>query len=256
MDRHVIKGRGENRGKYLCYARMAGLSPSDKFVWLPEQRKAARWDDPEFRAYSYDNRIAREYDGYFVRLVARKGVIELVDGLRAFIEERASEAPERPKCYWLDGDWSDNEGPNYCWECACKAVDAAFAKDPQKFVNAYGDYHGDWKTSQDYYDRAIDGGWSMDHDHPPSCETCGVQLEGVLTEYGADQEIHALTTDCKPSFDDADAWKCLDIAVMNIRDDDPRWNKIAKVIDAAREQEARAALLSVLAARMELGARL
>lgn len=243
MDHYVIKGRGPNRGKYLCYARMAGLPAEQDPVWLPEQRKAMRHDHPKNRGggWGYVQDLADKHDGYFVRLVARKGVIARVNELKHFIAEHASGAAERPRCYWLDDDWSDDEGPDYCWACACKEVDKAFAKDPKKFAELYGDQHGERDSAENYYDDAIRGGYSMDHDSMPYCENgeCGISLDGTLTEYGADEQIRELTTDCTPAFDDAESWYCLDIAVMHMANDDPRWNKIARVVDAAIEQERR-----------------
>lgn len=211
---------------------MAGLPTDGPFVWLPEQRKAARWGDPAFNAYSYEAGLARTHNGHFVALTCKHTVREHVRNLETFISERAGGAEDLPNCYWLDGDWSGDEGPNYCWECACKAVDAAFAKDPQTFANAYGDCHGDWKTSQDYYDRAIDGGWSMDHDSPPNCEECGDPLEGTLTAYGSEEELRALLTKQGIAFDDVESWYWLAIAVQNLPNDHPWWNKIAKAVDA------------------------
>lgn len=248
MAQCVIKGRNENKGKYLCRSRVAGLPPGT-FVYLPEQRKAARWDEHRCRRDYHEWNIAREHDGYFVRLVCKSNVRERVGELEAYISNRATTAKERPNCYWLDGDWSGDEGPDYCWDCACKEVDTAFAQDPQLFVKAYGNCHGDWKTSKDYYRVAIDGGWSMDHDSTRHCEGCGIQLAGTLTDHGADKEIRALTTDCSPSFGDVEGWYCLDIAVMNLRSNDPRWNKIARVVDAAMaEEQKRAEHEAVLAA--------
>jgi len=244
MDRYVIKGRGEHRGKYLCYARMAGLPSSDKHVWLPEQRKAERHDHPKHRSggWGYVEGLAAEYNGYFVKITAKKSVMARVRELQEYIASHATGANERPDCYWLDGDWSGDEGPDYCLECARKEVDTAFAKDRRIFVEAYGNCHGDWKTAKDYYRSAINGGYSMNHDSMPHCKTCGVQLDGTLTDYGADEEIRALTTDRSLSFGNVEGWYELDIAVMNLCRDDPRWNKIAKVVDAAKAAEREATL--------------
>lgn len=270
MDQFVIKGRGEHRDKYLCYGRLATPPmPTGKFVYLPDQRKAARWDDPQFKTSGsgYRDNVAREYDGYFVRIVCRKDVRERVDELKTFIAERAANSMERPNAYWLDGDWSGDEGPNYCWACACKEVEKAFAKDSEQFKKLYGD--GD--KAKAFYHDAIRGGYSMEHDGIPHCanEECGKALDGTLTEYGADEELAVLTADYAPMFDNVEGWYCLSIATMNLRSDDPWWNKIAHVVDAAMEQErqkteheallsastgmsdARASLLGLLAARKE-----
>lgn len=237
MERHVIKGRKKNRGKYLCYARMAGLSPSDGYVWLPEQSKAARWDEYRVETGAYPVVVAEKYNGYFVRLTAKKNIVARVRELKRYIAKHAHGAKERPACYWLDGDWSGDEGPDYCWDCATKEVDKAYAKNPKQFADLYGDYERD--SAEDYYDNAIRGGYLTDHGSIPHCDnsSCGIELDGTLTDDGADAEICALTTDCAPSFDDIEGWYALDMAVMNIPDDDPRWNKIARVVRAARKQE-------------------
>ena len=242
MDRHVIKGRGKNRKKYLCYARMAGLTPESGYVWLPEQSKAVRWENPSYSRDAHRDRIAAEHDGYFVNLVAPKSVIERVDELKTFIAKHARGTDVRPDCYWLDGDWSGDEGEDFCWECACKEVDKEYATDPLQFAKLYGYADDDDikpKDAEDYYDDAIRGGYSMDHDLLPYCmnDDCGVALDGTLTEDGADKEISVLTTDYAPSFDDAEGWYALNMAVMNIYNDDPRWKKIARVVDAAIEAE-------------------
>lgn len=114
----------------------------------------------------------------------------------------------------------------------------------------------------------VDGGWSTDLDSTPFCETCGVRLACSLTDYGVDEDLSALTSDCQPSFDNPEGWADLDNAVKNLREDDPRWRHIARVVDEARAaeatheahlahlavqpgmREARAGLLDALRARM------
>lgn len=86
-DRHVIKGRGPHRGKYLCYARHAATldATNDGFVWLDDQRKAARWADPKYNQGTWATERARIHNGYFVKLVAPKAVVARVDDLKAYI---------------------------------------------------------------------------------------------------------------------------------------------------------------------------
>lgn len=230
MNRIVIKGRGENRGKYLCYSRMAGLAPGG-FVWLSEQRKAARWDKRRCKPDYYEGKLACEHNGFFVRLVAKKSVRARIDELKEFILSKAVGAKERPDCYWLNGDWSGDESPDYCLECARKEVNEAFGKNPKLFKDAYGDLGAD---AEDYYRYAIDGGWSMDHDSIPHCEKCDIELDGTLTDHGVNEEIKYLTAKPGIRIDDVESWYCLNIAVMNLPRDDPRWNKIARMIDAIR----------------------
>lgn len=93
MDRHVIKGRGENRGKYLCYPHMAGLPSDGEYVWLPEQRKAMRCKNPRYSGETYMGRKAREHNGYFVKLICPKSID--VESLHAFILAHAAGASER-----------------------------------------------------------------------------------------------------------------------------------------------------------------
>lgn len=265
MDRHVIKGRGENRGKYLCYARMAGLPPGSGYAWLPEQRKAMRNKDPRYSGQTYETEQARKYNGYFVKITAPRAIIDRVDELRAFVRAHAVSV-EKLACYWFDGDFHE-AGDDFCRECAEKLVDEKHAADPKGFEALYGEHA--CESIEERYDAAIDGGFDIDHDSPPYCETCGADLSGNLTEYGADQEIEAYTGDCAPDFDDDRAWSRLDAALVNVSDDDPRWRAIARVVDAAAlaEQkhdaevsafsalpgmaEGRVSLIGTLAARME-----
>jgi hypothetical protein len=266
MDRHVIKGRGENRGKYLCYARMAPeQTPSkDGFVWLPEQRKSARWEGPGY-GDTYAKRTAWAHNGYFVKLIAPKAITrDVVDSLRDDIARFSAGAADVLPCYWFGADFYDASA-EFCRPCAKKIVDAEYKKDPARFEDLYGECESD----EERYDAAIDGGFDTDHDSPPTCETCEAILSGNLTEYGADEEIGALTTYAAPEFGEVEGWAELSRAIENLSDDDPRWRKIAKVVEAARAAErekaarqaalsalpgmteARTALLGVLTARAE-----
>lgn len=247
-DRYVIKGRRENRGKYLCYARMAGLPPGSGYVWLSEQRKAMRCGDPRYGDEKYTILKAREYNGYFVKLVCSKSID--VDDLRAFIAAHAAGASERLNCYWFGADFHD-PGENFCRGCAEKLVGEKFASDPEKFARLYGEC----EDAEERYREAIDGGWRTEHDSPPSCATCGAPLDGSLTDYGVDEELSALTGECAPGFRDAEGWEYFDNALIDVSDDDPRWRKIARVVEAARKEESeampdvRATFLGVLSAR-------
>ncbi|WP_437310064.1 hypothetical protein [Sorangium sp. So ce388] len=232
MNRHVIKGRGEHRGEYLCYAIMAGLPPEAGFVWLPEQRKAARWEDPRYSGRAYPATVAAEHNGYFVKLVAPASTKAIVNELRVFIAKHAAGAEEPLACYWFDGDFHD-AGENFCRDCAETLVDERYAADPKRFAELYGECEDD----EERYRAAIDGGWDIEHDSPPYCETCGDSLSGNLTEHGADQEIEVLTGDAAPKFDEIEEWAALDHAIVNLSDDDPRWRKIAKVVETARAAE-------------------
>lgn len=255
MNRHVIKGRGEHRGKYLCYARMAGLSPDAGYVWLPEQRKAAHWDDPRYSGGTYATGIAEKHNGYWVKLVAPRAIVERVDDLRVFIRSHAAGAPKKRACYWLDGSTDTegadcDDGTDFCRDCAEAKLREIRKADPKADVR-------------------LASSFDSEHDSPPRCDTCDERLSGSLTDHGSDEEIEALTTNCWPAFDHAIGWDELDDAVVNLADDDTRWRRIVKVVDAAivAEQkaaqeaaalaatsgmpEARSGLLALLAVRQE-----
>lgn len=238
MNRYVIKGRGEHRGKYLAYDRTKGQT------WVDRQHEAARWRGDKYPPGNYEQRIAAEHNGYFVKVVAPKAIRARVDELQAFIAAHAAGAPERPDCYWFGNDFHDASF-DYCRDCAEKLVDTKYAEDPARFEELYGEC----ETPKDRYDAAIDGGWSTSHDSPPYCEDCGAQLDGTLNDCGADDKIDALKGECQPAFDDPSSWHDLYVATMNIRDDDPRWRAIAKMVDAAHAAEqAEQARLAALAA--------
>jgi hypothetical protein len=229
VNRHVIKGRGENRGKYLCYAHVVGLSTDAGYAWRPEQRKAARWRAPGY-GETHEKRVAREHNGYFVKLVAsRLPVAEL----RRFISAHAAGAAERLACHWFDGDFHD-ASEDFCRDCAEKLVDEKFAADPKRFEDLYGEC----EDAEERYSEAIDGGYRTEHDSRPSCATCGAPLDGSLTDYGVGEEIEAMTADANLRFDDAESWEVLHNALIDVPDDDPRWRKIARTVEAARKEEA------------------
>lgn len=230
MDRHVIKGRGEHRGEYLCWARMApeATPTEDGFVWLSEQCKAVRWRDPRYSGRTWATDRARIHDGYFVKLVAPASFTrDVVRELQVFICERAAGATKAVDCHWFDGDF--HAGADFCLPCAKRVVDEKYAADPVAFAEMYGEH----EDPEDRYREVIDGG-EIDHGSPPECETCGAKLRGHLSEDGADQEIDALTSDCAPDISDIEGWAALAHALVNVSDDDPRWRKIAKVVEAAR----------------------
>jgi len=247
MDRYIIKGRGKHRGKYLCWALTAPeqKATEDGFVWLPEQRKAVRWEDPRHSGRTWATERAMVHNGYFVRLTGSKALTgDTIAKLHGYIAEHAAGASEELPCHWFGDDFHD-AGKDFCRDCAEKLVDEKYAADPKRFENLYGEC----EDAEERYSAAIDGGFDTDHDSPPYCETCGAKLSGYLTEYGADQEIEALTDDCAPTFDDVDGWAKLGRAIINLSDDDPRWRRIVKVVEAGRVAEARVGLLSLLSAR-------
>jgi len=270
MNRHVIKGRGANRGKYLCWARMAPEQKptEDGFVWLPNQRKAVRWEDPRYGGHTWSTDRARVHNGYFVRLVALASfTAERVGDLRSYIAEHASNAYEEVACYWIHGagekpvreairdldftGWNesyiDGEGTNFCADCADEVIEAlrVLLRIKRPSVKS---------SEEDDCGIARDGGWDTEHDSTPFCAKCGVKLSGSQTDYCTSEELSALTDYAAPDFDEPNVWRELYNAIANLSDDDPRWRKIAKVVEAARSAElraARAGLLSLLKTRVE-----
>lgn len=233
-DRHVIKGRGKHRGKYLCYARHAPAETptEDGFVWLAAQRKAARWADPRYNGHTWSTARARLHNGYFVKLVAPKEVVKLVPELQSYITEHAIGASVAKETHWFDGDFHSS-GENFCLDCAEKLVDQKYAADPKRFEDLFDEC----ETADDRYRVAIDGGFDIEHDGIPWCATCGAKLSGSLSDYGANEEIAALTGKGALIFRDAEGWDALERATINLCDDDPRWRHIAKVVERARLAE-------------------
>lgn len=222
MNRHVIKGRGANRGMYLCYGKGGG------YAWSPKQSKAARWSNPRYDDETYAKRIAREHDGYWVELVAPAAIVARVNALRKFITEHA-DAPETRDCYWIHGSSERfpesigcDSATSFCHGCCAKKVE---------------EIHHRFPKEAEHYGVSVDGGFGVESDHTESCETCGVKLECTLTDYGADEEIAALTGECAPTFDDGRGWDELHNAIVNLSLKDPRWRWIARVVDAAKQNE-------------------
>jgi hypothetical protein len=74
--------------------------------------------------------------------------------------------------HWIHGS---DEGLSYCYECAKKKLAALLEKEP----NA---------------DYSVDGGWRMESDSTPFCESCHKLLSACLTEYGCESEVDHFTT--------------------------------------------------------------
>jgi hypothetical protein len=208
----------------------------DGFVWLSEQRKAVRWEDPQYNRGTWAFNRARIHNGYFVKLVAPKAIIARVNALKAYIYDHAARASRARPCWWFDSVFSD-DGSNYCRDCAEKLVDEKFAADPTRYEELFDEC----SDAEDRYDVAITGGYDIDHDSIPWCETCDAKLSGFLTDHGVSELISATTRRGYLSFDEPEGWDMLERAIVNVRDDDPRWRRIARVIDAAMVEEAKAA---------------
>lgn len=246
MNRHVIRGRGPNRGKYLRqrYSRKLNKTVT---TWTPKQAHAWRCDA-----------VPSEIDGYLVKLTALRAIMARVDDLRAFIRDHAAGADARLSSHWVHGaceiDGLDcDEATDFCHDC-CEAKVAEIVAAHPKEAEDVG--------------ICVDGGWGSESDSAAFCETCGAKLDDSLTEYGADEEISALTGECAPGFDDPNGWDDLCNAMDRLDEDDPRWRAIARVVDAAaaaeREHDAAVAAFSALPGMAEartglldvLGARL
>jgi hypothetical protein len=206
-----MKGRGEHRGKYLeqRYLRRKGTVTR----WVRQQQKATRYDRSLYTA-----RIRDDVNGYLVTLIAPTTVTARVDELKAFIQAHA--APnDRPNCYWFRAAFH-TPSDDFCWDCA---LEVAMGKG----------------LSEEDAAREVDGGWDIEHDSPPFCEGCGVKLSGALTESGADEELAALTAHAAFKLDNAEGWASLRDALEDVDDDDPRWRRIARIVDRARAAEQR-----------------
>lgn len=226
-NNYVVRGRGENKGKYLRLSW--GGRP--QFTWVPSQKEASRLPGghENYRGVEWH---ASATGGYAVLLTAPRSLD--VGALKAYIASHAAGATEaKGPAYWVDGadelytvdaagelDVSTNctEGDDFCLACCEAKVEELLQKRPGADVN-------------------VDGGFGTDHDSPPYCTTCGVKLDGFLTEYGADEELRALTDECPPSFDDVEGWDAMERALVNVEDSDPVWRKIARVVAAAQAQE-------------------
>lgn len=213
MLRFVVKGRGENRGKYLR-AQYSRETNDTVMTWETDRRQASR--------YNRDGVSRLRVDGYPVKLTCPKSIA--VDALRRFIRGRAAKADETLSAHWVHGagGLGCEEATDYCYECCVAKVAEIIAAHPKAAEEA---------------GVCVDGGWSTEHDSTPSCDTCGAKLSADLTEYGADEELDALTAYAAPSFDQYNGWQDLDNATSNLEEDDPRWRKIAKIVEKAREEE-------------------
>ena len=100
--------------------------------------------------------------------------------LEDFFNAGAALVESEPE-YWVHGA---DEGESYCHKCCEKKVKGLLKKDPG------GEY-------------CVDGGWGVEGDSTPFCETCGKLLENTLTEAGAETEVdHFLEYGFDPESDD------------------------------------------------------
>jgi hypothetical protein len=74
--------------------------------------------------------------------------------------------------HWIHGY---DESLSYCYKCANKELATLLEKEP----NA---------------DYSVDGGWRMESDSTPFCESCAKLLDACLTSYGCEAELDHFTT--------------------------------------------------------------
>lgn len=104
------------------------------------------------------------------------------DALTSLLNEVA-EAPEMKSCYWIDGD---DDGLEYCRNCAIREI----RKRRKKGLRGL----------------SLGGGYRTDHDHSISCHSCGVTLDGNLTEYGLSSEMAHFASHQDRSLGRCEAW--------------------------------------------------
>ena len=100
--------------------------------------------------------------------------------LEALFDAGAARMPSEPE-YWINGG---DEGASYCFDCCELQVAKLLREDPD------GDY-------------AVDGGYGLEGDYTPFCESCGKLLENSLTDGGCKDEVdHFLLNGFDPKSDD------------------------------------------------------
>ena len=83
--------------------------------------------------------------------------------------------------YWLDSDC----GPSYCRQCVIMARGKEFELGPP-----LSDRPSYCRTDmEDAFFDGIDGGFDTTNDSTGACDTCGVTLSYILTDYGVEQEV-------------------------------------------------------------------
>jgi hypothetical protein len=96
-----------------------------------------------------------------------------IEKLNALFDAGKAQSDELPE-YWISGE-DYNEGESYCYSCAEKKIKELKKKKRR----------GEW---------IISGGYRIDSDSTPFCETCGCLLDACLTDEGAEEEIDHFTT--------------------------------------------------------------
>jgi hypothetical protein len=96
--------------------------------------------------------------------ILREGVTD--DLMLDLLLPAASKCKTEPE-HWVHGHY---EAESFCLECCEKKVEALLMKKP----------------GADY---CVDGGWGIEGDSIPFCETCNALLENSLTDYGSLEEL-------------------------------------------------------------------
>jgi hypothetical protein len=211
MSAYVVKGRGPSRGKYLRREWRRGHYVA---TWVESQRRADRHDN-----HPNATGAAREYGGYVVRIVLPRAAAARRGAMAALIEERATDAsPRNGFAHYVDGTSEvrglDFDGATeFCGDCAKKK--AAKAKRLGADASVQGGFGG-----EEHYD-------------PPFCRACDGLLEGGPSQRGADEMLRALAEECSEYMNGPDGWADLAWACEALSDDDLRWRKVARIVDAA-----------------------
>lgn len=97
-------------------------------------------------------------------MLPNEAIVPLLAALRPLAET----APTQ-RMHWIGG--SDNEGLDYCSECAEKEIEKLRAANPGR-------------------ECSLDGGWdAFETDSGRHCEACGALLEYTLTKHGTESEL-------------------------------------------------------------------
>jgi hypothetical protein len=219
-DRHVVKGRGERRGKYLRWTWPKTKPVGRVASWVPQKRARRLRED-------YAAKVAAEVGGYVVKLVAPKAIVARVPELEAFVIAHAEGCSARLKLHWISGaDEADGldctEADHFCYECAEAKVEAYLAEHPV----------GEDEDAPIY----VGGGYGSEEDGLALCTGCDARLHCSLTDHGVESELAGLTS-YNISFRAKDTWNDLCIALSYVDNTHPIWRKVARIVDAAAAAE-------------------
>lgn len=101
--------------------------------------------------------------------------------------DAVAEAPEETTLYWIESEEGEDQGAEYCHECALK--------ESQRLSQEQG---CEWTLFR---------GDGSEEDHPCFCEICGIRLRACLTDYGAGELVAHFATYQDEVLDRVDAWE-------------------------------------------------